>query len=121
MPPLILFLKFSRNNPPVPQNSRINPLVPQNLRINPPVPQNLRINPQQALVERSATLRNSHINTERNLTQELAINKADVDVNGSQDGLAEPDEPDIEPQMTDTHINYLFHIVQALNKPPTNP
>ncbi|KAI9627873.1 hypothetical protein KEM48_011948 [Puccinia striiformis f. sp. tritici PST-130] len=111
----------SRINPPVPQNSRINPPVPRNLRINPPVPQNLRIDPQQALIERAATLRNSHINTERNLTQDVAIDEADVDVNGSQDGLAEPGEPDIEPQMTDIHINYLFHIVQALNQPPTNP
>ncbi|KAH9473655.1 hypothetical protein Pst134EA_000734 [Puccinia striiformis f. sp. tritici] len=75
----------------------------------------------QALIERAATLRNSHINTERNLTQDVAIDEADVDVNGSQDGLAEPGEPDIEPQMTDIHINYLFHIVQALNQPPTNP
>ncbi|KNE87353.1 hypothetical protein PSTG_19265, partial [Puccinia striiformis f. sp. tritici PST-78] len=74
-----------------------------------------------ALIERAATLRNSHINTERNLTQDVAIDEADVDVNGSQDGLAEPGEPDIEPQMTDIHINYLFHIVQALNQPPTNP
>ncbi|KAH9441795.1 hypothetical protein Pst134EA_032285 [Puccinia striiformis f. sp. tritici] len=57
----------------------------------------------------------------RDLTQDVAIDEADVDVDGSQDGLAEPGEPDIEPQMTDIHINYLFHIVQALNQPPTNP
>ncbi|KAH9472473.1 hypothetical protein Pst134EA_003083 [Puccinia striiformis f. sp. tritici] len=73
---------------------------------------------------------NPRINTEQSLidpgmaqSQQAPVDEADNSINGSLGPileLGEP-EPDVEPQLADIHINYLFHVIQAANHPPSNP
>ncbi|KAH9464622.1 hypothetical protein H4Q26_013621 [Puccinia striiformis f. sp. tritici PST-130] len=97
-----------------------------------------RINTEQALIDpgmvrsqRAAIPRqNPRINTEQSLidpgmaqSQQAPVDEADNSINGSLGPileLGEP-EPDVEPQLADIHINYLFHVIQAANHPPSNP